>query len=62
MYSYKLTYVLSPLLGHWILNVFPQCKGDLKELADAEFPLYESPSATLSDLEGIGCNPCVMDD
>lgn len=52
---------LMDILGHWILNVFPQCNGDLKSLPEAHFPLYEVPSESLSDL-GMGCVPCVPTD
>ncbi|KAG7341582.1 hypothetical protein IV203_023535 [Nitzschia inconspicua] len=34
---------LMDVLGHWILNVFPQCQGDLKKLCQAEFPSFAPP-------------------
>lgn len=51
--------------GHWILNVFPQCDGELKALADSHFPLYEVPSASMNSDQGMGaceaaCGPSDM--
>jgi hypothetical protein len=45
-------------VGHWILNVFPQCKGDLKTMRDASFPLFDPSTAdsTVSSDSFFGCN------
>ena len=45
---------LALLPGHWILNVFPQCDGDLKALADAQFPLYDVPSESMNSEQDMG--------
>jgi hypothetical protein len=47
--------------GHWILKVFPQCKGDLKALADSHFPLYEVPSESMNSDGDVGCPPFTSD-
>lgn len=44
--------------GHWILNVFPQCRGDLHLLGEVDFPLYDPPLESMpSDLACDGCDP-----
>lgn len=35
---------LMDIMGHWILNVFPQCNNDLNSLASAELSIFESPT------------------
>jgi alpha/beta superfamily hydrolase len=56
------------LLGHWILNVYSQCEGDLGMLAEAEFTildpkrfLADSNASTSGDsIMGLPCSPCVV--
>jgi hypothetical protein len=45
-------------LGHWILGIFPQCGGDLKALAESNFPLYEVPSESMNSDQELACDPC----
>mmetsp|Transcript_29003 Transcript_29003/g.54490 ORF Transcript_29003/g.54490 Transcript_29003/m.54490 type:complete len:274 (+) Transcript_29003:14-835(+) len=56
---------LMDVMGHWILNVFPQCDGDLKKLSQAEFTILEPPALgpnISSESSFLGCNPCVSGD
>eukprot|EP00934_Nitzschia_sp_Nitz4_P001049 Nitzschia sp. Nitz4//scaffold126_size65214//44436//45295//NITZ4_006160-RA/size65214-snap-gene-0.53-mRNA-1//1//CDS//3329534701//1049//frame0 len=45
---------LMDILGHWILNVFPQCNGDLRALSEAQIPLSPIPN---SMDEALACDP-----
>lgn len=48
---------LMDIMGHWILNVVPQCKGDLNLLSSMDFSPYETPPLdSVSSLETYpGC-------
>jgi hypothetical protein len=50
--------------GHWILNVFPQCDGDLKNLHKAEFTVSDHPAIdpNISSDSLMGCVPCTSKD
>ena len=46
-------------LGQWILNIYPECIGDLKSLGKAEFPMCETPLESTSDLgAAYNCHEC----
>jgi hypothetical protein len=49
--------------GHWILNVFPQCEGDLTKLSTAVFPVFLTPGldSNASGDSFMGC-ACVSVD
>lgn len=50
---------LMDIIGHWLLNVFPQCEGDLNSLASIDFSTLETPTlGSLSSAEsymGVEC-------
>lgn len=53
-----------PFLGHWLLNVFPQCNGDLKMLCKADFSSF-IPTAITTSASGdsfMACAACITGD
>lgn len=44
------------------MKVFPQCKGNLKTLADSHFALYEMPSESMNSGFDNGCVPFTVSD
>ncbi len=45
--------------GHWLLNVFPQCDGDLNSLSSVDFSATDGPGlesfSSVSSYPDVGC-------
>eukprot|EP00536_Pseudo-nitzschia_multiseries_P008323 jgi/Psemu1/305645/fgenesh1_kg.210_\ len=46
---------LMDIMGHWILNVFSQCGGDLTSLPSVDFTTFEIPPVDSTITLGTGC-------
>jgi len=58
-FYYKREKDIMDIIGHWILNVFPQCNGDLRALSQADFRDFEPPAIGSNvSLESYTDCPC----